>query len=91
MASGTAANLNPLIARRDGDAGSGGVQAGPGWHLCKRAAFGFESGQRRSPNLRRYALGFSLPTPGEAPESRGPLSPKKEITPCPLATMTGSP
>jgi len=74
MASGTAANLNPLIARRDGDAGSGGAQAGPGWYLCKRAVYCFESGQRRSANLRRYALGFSLPTPDEAPESRGLLS-----------------
>ena len=73
MAPDTAANLNPFIARWDGDAGSG-EEAGPGWHLCKRAAFGFESGQRRSPNLRRYALGFSLPTPDEAPESRSLLS-----------------
>jgi hypothetical protein len=65
MASGTAANFNPLIARRDGDAGSGGVQAASGWHLCK-------PGQRCSPNLRRYALGFSLPTPGAATVRRGP-------------------
>jgi hypothetical protein len=91
MAPDTAANLNSFIARWDGNAESRGRRP----VLAGIFANALHSASNRvsvvHPTCVCMPSDSLYPHPTRSGESRPIVRVKKEITPCPMATMTGSP